>query len=204
MAEWSKWTNVLTKFNEEINSRPLAAMFVNIPVPSIFELIQDIIKTNVLSKRNAPPSGAPVFEPTRAICELAQDIIKPNLLTKSHKNWTMNLAQEFFFTAPPPWRPCFSTNQNHDKTRPFGTNLLTKFHEDRRLNVASRVKDSPPTDCHIFQPTRTVFLLIKDIIGTHLLTKFNDDRKLNVASRVFTMQMLALNDAQRTAHSRRT
>ncbi|KAH3751532.1 hypothetical protein DPMN_186095, partial [Dreissena polymorpha] len=43
----------------------------------------------------------------------------------------------------------------------IGTNCLTKFHDDRTINVASTVfkKNAPPTD----------------IIGTNLLTKFHDD-----------------------------
>ncbi|KAH3749358.1 hypothetical protein DPMN_183855 [Dreissena polymorpha] len=38
----------------------------------------------------------------------------------------------------------------------IGTNLLTKFHEDRKINVASRVltrKNTPPPGSHVFQPT---------------------------------------------------
>ncbi|KAH3848842.1 hypothetical protein DPMN_091225 [Dreissena polymorpha] len=53
----------------------------------------------------------------------------------------------------------------------IGTILVTKFHEDQTINVASRVltrKNAPPPD----------------IIGTNLLTKFHDDRTINVASRV--------------------
>ncbi|KAH3847596.1 hypothetical protein DPMN_089923 [Dreissena polymorpha] len=46
------------------------------------------------------------------------------------------------------------------------TNLLTKFHENWTINVASRVKNAPPL--------------------TNLLTKFHDDRKINVTSRVLT------------------
>ena len=35
-------------------------------------------------RKNAPPPGAHVFEPTGTIFELAQDIILTNLLTKFH------------------------------------------------------------------------------------------------------------------------
>ncbi|KAH3828953.1 hypothetical protein DPMN_130941 [Dreissena polymorpha] len=58
----------------------------------------------------------------------------------------------------------------------IGTNLLSKFHEDRKINVASRVltrKNAPPP----WQPY---------IIGMNLLTKFHEDRAVNVASRVLT------------------
>ncbi|KAH3784127.1 hypothetical protein DPMN_162078 [Dreissena polymorpha] len=36
------------------------------------------------TRKNAPPPGAHVFEPTGTIFELAQDIILTNLLTKFH------------------------------------------------------------------------------------------------------------------------
>ncbi|KAH3882092.1 hypothetical protein DPMN_006023 [Dreissena polymorpha] len=55
-------------------------------------------------------------------------------------------------------------------------NLLTKFHEDWTINVASRVP--------CFQAKVTIFQLIQDIIGTNFLTNFSEDRKINVASRV--------------------
>ncbi|KAH3788717.1 hypothetical protein DPMN_166865 [Dreissena polymorpha] len=54
----------------------------------------------------------------------------------------------------------------------IGTNLLTKFHEDRKINVASRVltrKNAPPPG---------------NIIGMNLLTEFHEDWTINVASRV--------------------
>ncbi|KAH3730910.1 hypothetical protein DPMN_056909, partial [Dreissena polymorpha] len=65
-------------------------------------------------------------------------------------------------------------------------NLLTKFHEDWTINVASRVKNAPPLGSHVFQAKVTIFELIQDIIGTNLLSKFHEDRKINVASRVLT------------------
>ncbi|KAH3898080.1 hypothetical protein DPMN_022279 [Dreissena polymorpha] len=57
----------------------------------------------------------------------------------------------------------------------IGINLLTKFHEDQKINVASRV--------HVFQPTGIIFELVQDISGIYLLTKFHEDRTVNVASR---------------------
>ncbi|KAH3796731.1 hypothetical protein DPMN_150301 [Dreissena polymorpha] len=71
----------------------------------------------------------------------------------------------------------------------IGKNLLTKFHDDRTKNTASRVltrKNARPLGGHVFPPTRTIFELIQDIIGTNHLTKFHDDRTINVASRVLT------------------
>ncbi|KAH3823578.1 hypothetical protein DPMN_125386 [Dreissena polymorpha] len=69
----------------------------------------------------------------------------------------------------------------------IGTNLLNKFHEDRKINVASRVltrKNAPPPGGHVFQTTSIIFEFIQDIIGMNLLTKFYEDRTINVASRV--------------------
>ncbi|KAH3883641.1 hypothetical protein DPMN_007601 [Dreissena polymorpha] len=71
----------------------------------------------------------------------------------------------------------------------IGTNLLTKFHEDRKINVASRLltrKNNPHPGSHVFKPTGIIFELFQDIIGMNLLTKFHEDRTVNVASRVLT------------------
>ncbi|KAH3730909.1 hypothetical protein DPMN_056908 [Dreissena polymorpha] len=65
----------------------------------------------------------------------------------------------------------------------IGTNLLTKFQEDRKINVASRVltrKNALPPVSHVFQPTGIIFEL------TNILTKFHEDWTINVASRVLT------------------
>ncbi|KAH3885502.1 hypothetical protein DPMN_009496 [Dreissena polymorpha] len=62
------------------------------------------------------------------------------------------------------------------------TNLLTKFHEDWPINVASRVltrKNAPPLGSHVFQANVTIFELIQDIIETNLLTKFHEDWTIN-------------------------
>ncbi|KAH3856032.1 hypothetical protein DPMN_098612 [Dreissena polymorpha] len=50
-------------------------------------------------------------------------------------------------------------------------NILTKFHEDRKINVASRVKNAPPFGSHVFQA------------NTKLRTKFHEEWTINVASR---------------------
>ncbi|KAH3856431.1 hypothetical protein DPMN_099019 [Dreissena polymorpha] len=68
----------------------------------------------------------------------------------------------------------------------IGTNLLTKFHEYRKINVASRVltrKNAPPPGSHVFQPTGIILKLVQDIIWMNLLTKFHEDQTVNVASR---------------------
>ncbi|KAH3890592.1 hypothetical protein DPMN_014677 [Dreissena polymorpha] len=65
----------------------------------------------------------------------------------------------------------------------IGTNLLTKFHKDWKINVASREKCPAPWG-HVFQPTGIIFNLVQDIIGMNLLTKFHEDWTINVASRM--------------------
>ncbi|KAH3897450.1 hypothetical protein DPMN_021638 [Dreissena polymorpha] len=94
-----------------------------LPIWTIFKLVRDINKTNVLSNfhddwakivtsrvKTAPPTGSHVFQRTGTTFELNQHIIKANILT------------------------------NFDLDRDIiGTNLLTKFHEDRTINVASSV-----------------------------------------------------------------
>ncbi|KAH3887743.1 hypothetical protein DPMN_011762 [Dreissena polymorpha] len=160
-------TTILTRFyySHITKNAPLLGSHVFQANVTIFELIQDIIGTNhlskfhedrkinvasrVLTRKNAPSPGSHVFQPTNIIFELVQDII--------------------------------------------GMNLLTKFHEDRTINVVSRVltrfyyshiwKNAPPLGSHVFQSNVTIFELIQDIIETNLLTKLHEDWTINVASR---------------------
>ncbi|KAH3871780.1 hypothetical protein DPMN_034994 [Dreissena polymorpha] len=139
---------------------------------TIIELVQDIIETNLLTKfhvdrkimKNAPLPGGHVFQPT--------DIIGMNLLMLTR-----------FYYSHMSKRNLFELIQDI-----IEKNLLTKFHEDWKINVASREK-CPGPDGHVFKATKTIFELIQDIIGTNLLTKFHDDRKINVTSRVLTRKM---------------
>ncbi|KAH3832470.1 hypothetical protein DPMN_105758 [Dreissena polymorpha] len=71
-------------------------------------------------------------------------------------------------------------------------NLLTKFHEDRTKNVASRVLTS-----NDFQANVTIFELIQDIIETNLLTKFHEDWTINEAHRLSTTKNWAKNVTSR-------
>ncbi|KAH3843326.1 hypothetical protein DPMN_116840 [Dreissena polymorpha] len=158
----SQETNLLTKFHEigpkiekcAAHWRPCFS-----PIWTIFELVQDINKTNVLSNfhddwakivtssvKTAPPTGGHFFQRTRTTFELNQHIIKTNILTND------------------------------------------LFHGNRTKKVASRVftkKSAPPTGGHVFQRTRSTFELNQHIIGTKLLTKFYEDRKRNVPSSVY-------------------
>ena len=113
-----------------------------------------------------------------------------------HEMWLLQCLQGFSFFLPsdlvfdPAW-PSFELDRGI-----IGTNLLTKFHEDRTRNVASRVftrflysqirKTAPPTGGHVFQRTGTTFELNQHIIKTNILTKLHEDWAWNVTSTVFT------------------
>ncbi|KAH3802007.1 hypothetical protein DPMN_155673 [Dreissena polymorpha] len=140
-------------------------------IVTIFE--DDIIQTNrsalligFQTRKNARPPGGHAFQPTKTI--FIQDIIMMNLLIKVYEDQTINVASRVFTrkNAPPP--------------DIIGTNLLTK--------VLARKKAPPPLGGHVFQPTGTVFKLIKDIENNRLLPDhinvFHEDLTINVASRV--------------------
>ncbi|KAH3719092.1 hypothetical protein DPMN_061921 [Dreissena polymorpha] len=142
------------------------ALFIQ-SLPNI-KLDLDIVQTNILlhddwaknvtSRKNAPPTGSHVFSPIWTIFELVRDINKTNVLTNFHVDWAKIVTSRVFTrkTAPPTGGhvfqrtgTTFELNQHIIKTdiltnfeldRDFiGTQLLTKFHEDRTINVASRV-----------------------------------------------------------------
>ncbi|KAH3704991.1 hypothetical protein DPMN_080053 [Dreissena polymorpha] len=110
------------------------------------------VASRVLTRKNAPPSADRNFQPIITILVLVQDIMRTNLLTTFHDDQTINFTSRVLTrkNAPPPWQPCFSTNQNHFRTHQtihFGirvltsieTILLTIFHQDWTIHVASRV-----------------------------------------------------------------
>ncbi|KAH3711891.1 hypothetical protein DPMN_071567 [Dreissena polymorpha] len=113
------------------------------PIGTIFELVQDIIRTNVLTKfhedltinltstvKTAPPPGGHVFLPTRIIFERVKDFIGTHT-----KNITSRvLTKENCHT---PWHPGFSTTRSiFELVQDInGTHVLTKFHEDWTINV---------------------------------------------------------------------
>ncbi|KAH3693969.1 hypothetical protein DPMN_081408 [Dreissena polymorpha] len=147
---------------------------------------------------NAPPPGGHVFQATGTIFELVRDIIKTNLLTKFRDDRTINVASRVLTrnNATTAWRPLDNLYPCKDKATEtifelvqdiIGTHILTKFYEDRKINVTSRVltrKNAPPPGGHVFQQTGIIFELVHNIIGMNLLTKFHEDRTINVASRV--------------------
>ncbi|KAH3749037.1 hypothetical protein DPMN_183527 [Dreissena polymorpha] len=190
-------TNVLTKFHENEWAKNVTPRVENCPPPTgshvfspiwtIFELIRDINKTNVLIKKTAPPPGSHVFQRTGTIFEL-------------NSHWTKNVTSRVF--------TCFYYIHIVKTAPPLGGH----FHDDWAKIVTFRVftrKTAPPTGGHVFQRTGTTFKLnqhiiktniltnfelYRGIIGTNLLTKSHEDRTKNVASRT---------DGQRTNDGQR-
>ncbi|KAH3799538.1 hypothetical protein DPMN_153148 [Dreissena polymorpha] len=134
-------------FTRKTAPTPLAAILFR-PIGTIFELIRDINKTNVFTKKMRP---TPRFK-------LDRFIIGTKLLTKFYEDRSRNVASRVFRrkTAPPTCShvfqrtgTTFELNQRIIKTNILtnfkldqgiiGTKFLTKFHEDRTRNLASRV-----------------------------------------------------------------
>ncbi|KAH3897465.1 hypothetical protein DPMN_021653 [Dreissena polymorpha] len=90
----------------------------------------------------------------------------------------------------------------HDPRHIIGTNIVTKIHEDRKINVTFRVltmknAQTPGPGSHVFQPIVTIFELIQDIIETNILAKCYEDWNINVASTELTRQMLTAHDGHK-------
>ncbi|KAH3792026.1 hypothetical protein DPMN_145515 [Dreissena polymorpha] len=160
-------TNLLTKFHEDRK--------IN-------------VASRVLTRKNAPPPGSHVFQPTGIIFEFVQYIIGMYLLTKFHEDWIVNVASRvltrFYYShirknALPLGSHFFQANIIIFELIQdiIETNLLTKFHEDWTINVASRPykEKCPATGGHVLKATKTIFELIQDIIKTNLLTIFHQD-----------------------------
>ncbi|KAH3741323.1 hypothetical protein DPMN_048046 [Dreissena polymorpha] len=116
-----KETNVLNKFHENYAKNVISRVekcpahwlkYIN--KTNVFTNFHDdwakIVTSRVFTRKTAPPTGDHVFQRTGNTFELNQHIIKTNILTN------IKLDRDF-----------------------IGTKLLTKFHEDRTINVASRV-----------------------------------------------------------------
>ncbi|KAH3711332.1 hypothetical protein DPMN_070837 [Dreissena polymorpha] len=116
----------------------LAAMFFQAN-RTIFELVQDMIWTNV---------------PINLYDDQTINVYSRTYTEKCHASWRPCFS---------PTRTIFK----HIKDI-FGTNLLTNGHEDWIMNVTFTQKCPAPVG-HVFQPTRFIFELIQDIIGTNLL-----------------------------------
>ncbi|KAH3867138.1 hypothetical protein DPMN_030264 [Dreissena polymorpha] len=115
---------LLTMFNEDrtINVAPIPYIAIKRNAPPLgshtnllAKFHEDLtinVASRVLTRNNAPPPGSHVFKATETIFELIQDIIRTNRLTKFHEDRKINVASRVK-NAPPPKRPCFSTNRPH-------------------------------------------------------------------------------------------
>ncbi|KAH3774512.1 hypothetical protein DPMN_175894 [Dreissena polymorpha] len=184
-------TNLLTKFHEDwtinVPSRELTRQMLTphneqkaitkAHHEHNHEHAQNTIGTNLLTKKNAPPTGGNVFQPTGIIFKLVQDIIWMNLLTKFHEDQTINVASRvltrFYYShtrknAPPLGSHNFQANRvdnaNVDGAR--------RTKSDHKSHIR---KNAPPLGSHVYQANVTIFELIQDIIETNLLTKFHED-----------------------------
>ncbi|KAH3820942.1 hypothetical protein DPMN_122694 [Dreissena polymorpha] len=77
----------MINFYEEKNAMPPWGHVLQ-QTRTIFELIQDIIRTN----EKFPFPGSQVFQPNGTIFKLVQNIIGTNILTMFHDDWTINVA----------------------------------------------------------------------------------------------------------------
>ncbi|KAH3782896.1 hypothetical protein DPMN_160819 [Dreissena polymorpha] len=156
--------------NDELNGLQLTRLCSDIIGTNLLTKFHEDQKINVasrvLTRKNAPPLAA---------------ISEINVASRV-KNVPAHGGHE---TAPPLGSHVFQAKVTIFKLiqNIIGTNFLSKFHEDRKINVASRVLTSPAPGGHVFQPTGIIFERIYDIIGINLLTKFHEDRTINVASR---------------------
>ncbi|KAH3719267.1 hypothetical protein DPMN_062099 [Dreissena polymorpha] len=152
------------------------------PTGTIFDLAQDIIGTNLLTK----------FHEGRTINVASKVLTRKDAPPPGghfSEDWTINMSfrvlTRFYHSqigkiAPPPCGNVFQQTGTIFVLVQYiiGTNLRTKFHDDRKINVASRVL------------TRFDYSHIRKnapyIINTNLLTRFHEDRTINVASSVLT------------------
>ncbi|KAH3769996.1 hypothetical protein DPMN_171275 [Dreissena polymorpha] len=106
--------------------------------------------------KTAPPPGGHVFQRIGIILELIRNIIRTNVLTKFHEDWTQNKTSRVLTrkTAPSPGGHFDEDLAIHVTSRVLTsvffnlayfeldqdiirTNLLTKFHEDQTIDLAS-------------------------------------------------------------------
>ncbi|KAH3797606.1 hypothetical protein DPMN_151190 [Dreissena polymorpha] len=156
---------------------------------TIFKIIQDIMRTNIVTKlnkdwiinmtfrvltRKCPVPLRPCFS-TRTIFKLDKDIIGTNLLTKFHEDRPLNVA----------YNPRVFTMKN----APPPEKNLTIFHEGFTTAIYINIKNNALSPCgHCFPATRTYFFNSSN--WTHLLTRFHDGQTVNLASRVLPRKQI--------------
>ncbi|KAH3696329.1 hypothetical protein DPMN_083792 [Dreissena polymorpha] len=127
-------SRVLSRFYYSHEKCPAPGGHVFQPTGIIFELVQDIIGMNLLTKfhvdqtinvtfrvKNAPPHGSHVFQANVTNFSLIQDIIETYLLTIFHEDWTINVAStELTRQMLTP----------HDRQRTNDKKAITKAHNE--------------------------------------------------------------------------
>ncbi|KAH3885856.1 hypothetical protein DPMN_009854 [Dreissena polymorpha] len=144
---------------------------------NVFELVQDIIGTNLLKKFHEDPTK-----------NVTSTVLTRQIFMTHNRRQTIDkrLFKCFHYihiekTAPPPgghvfppiWT-IFELNRHIQKTH-----VLTEFPEYWTKNVTSRVftcfhyihieKSAPPQGRHVFSPIWTIFKLVRDINETNVL-----------------------------------
>ncbi|KAH3710349.1 hypothetical protein DPMN_069826 [Dreissena polymorpha] len=153
-----KETNVLTKFHENWAKNVTSGVFtcfhyihikknapptgglVFSPIWTLFELVRDINKTNVLTNYHDDwskivTSRIHVIQLTGTIFELNSHIKETKVLPKFHENWAKNVTSKRE-KCPAHWRHCFSPIWTiFELVRDINkTNVLTNFHDDWAKN----------------------------------------------------------------------
>ncbi|KAH3867997.1 hypothetical protein DPMN_031133 [Dreissena polymorpha] len=135
----SPWQQFLTKFHENWAKNGTSRVL------TCFHYIH--------IEKNAQPTGSHVFSLIWTIFELVPEINKTNVLTNFHDDWAKIVTSRVLTrkTALPTGGHVFQRtgttfellkigHEIFELNRDFiGTKLLTKFHEDQPINVASRV-----------------------------------------------------------------
>ncbi|KAH3832174.1 hypothetical protein DPMN_105452 [Dreissena polymorpha] len=160
------------------------------PIWTIFELVRNINKTNVLTNSHDDWANIVTSRPNKENCPPPRDINKTNVLTNFHDNWAKIVTSRVFTSHVFQLTGTIFELNSQIKA----TNVLTKFQDNWAKNVTSREftcfhhihieKNALPTGGHT--NILTNFELDLDFSWKKLLTKFHKDQTINVASRVFT------------------
>ncbi|KAH3812822.1 hypothetical protein DPMN_141263 [Dreissena polymorpha] len=142
-------TNLFNKCHDDWAKNMTSKLKLPPPGSHVIQLTGTIFELNSLFtcfhnihiEKNAPPTGGNVFSPIWTIFELVRHTNKTNVKIVTSRVLTR-------ITAPPTgghlhedwafYSDFYMTYFKLDRDI-IGTNLLTKFHEDRTINVAPRV-----------------------------------------------------------------
>ncbi|KAH3877345.1 hypothetical protein DPMN_001208 [Dreissena polymorpha] len=170
-------TNVLTKFHEDRTINVASRVFTRQNVDDgrrTTDKRRSQKKKKHYTSKSSEKAINVTFQVLTRITSLAPDIITTNVHTKFHDDWTKNchLKSLSLKNARPPNQTInVLTRVLQIKDIYSHGDHVFQFHEDCTINVTFRVKKSPPHGHHVFQPTKTIFKLVQDIIGTNLFNK---------------------------------